>query len=124
MSWKPDPGALHVDAFKVPLSDFKCYGFAPFSLIDRVLQKLQVDKAEQRRDIYTSSLANTAMVSPSDKSVCVMPGKVTTCHRSPDLTICTGQNPSIISKTTTITCHLSGKFIDGQAYQTRQFPSL
>ena len=54
-----------------------------------------------RRDIYTSSLANTAMVPPSNKSVCVMPSKVTTCHRSPDLTICTGQDPSIISKTTT-----------------------
>ena len=54
-----------------------------------------------RRNIYTSSLANTAMVPPSDKSVCVMPGQVTTCHRSPDLTICTGQDPFITSKTKT-----------------------
>ena len=94
MSWKSDPGALHVDAFKVSWSDFKCYGFAPFCLIETAGR-------QGRRDIYTSSLANTAMVPPSDKCVCVMPGQVTTCHRSPDLTICTGQNPSIISKTTT-----------------------
>ena len=98
-SWKLDPGALHVDAFKVSWSDFKCYGFAPFSLIDRVLQKLLAYKAEGI--FILPHWPTQPWFPPSDKSVYAMPGQVTRCHRSPDLTICPRQNPSIISKTTT-----------------------
>ena len=46
VSWKPDPGATAVDAFSI-LSDRKpFYGFLPFSLIPRCLQKITTDKAE------------------------------------------------------------------------------
>jgi hypothetical protein len=39
ISWKPDPGALFVDAFQLCQTELKCYAFPPFSVIDRVLQK-------------------------------------------------------------------------------------
>ena len=44
VSWSPDPGAWAVDAFLFCWKDFKPYIFLPFSLLGRVLLKLQ--KAE------------------------------------------------------------------------------
>lgn len=46
ISWRPDPGAVFVDAFTCNWSSYKFYAFPPFSLIDRVLQKIVHDKAE------------------------------------------------------------------------------
>lgn len=45
-SWKPDPYSEAVDAFTVSWENLKLYAFPPFSLLPRVLQKLQVDNAE------------------------------------------------------------------------------
>ena len=45
-SWRPDPNALFVDAFSEPWTRFYGYIFPPFSVIGRVLRKIQVDKAE------------------------------------------------------------------------------
>ena len=45
ISYKPDPFALYIDAFRLSWNNFKCYAFPPFSLIGRVLRKLQVDQA-------------------------------------------------------------------------------
>ena len=45
-SWKPDPGAAHVDAFTVSLSGPLTYCFPPFSLLGRCLQKIAMDQAE------------------------------------------------------------------------------
>ena len=41
----PDPYATHIDAFSVNWGYYKTYLFPPFSLINRVLQKLRIDKA-------------------------------------------------------------------------------
>jgi len=42
VSWFPDPGACHVDAFTMPWdNDF--YAFPPFSLVNRCLEKIQHD---------------------------------------------------------------------------------
>lgn len=43
ISWFPDPFAFTSDAFFISWSDFKPYIFPPFSLIGRVLQKLEDD---------------------------------------------------------------------------------
>lgn len=45
VSYKPDPGALAVDAFTVQWSQYVFYAFPPFSVIMRVLQKIQQDQA-------------------------------------------------------------------------------
>lgn len=45
-SWKPDPGATHLDAFSLSWASFKLsYIFPPFSLIARCLQKLKAEGA-------------------------------------------------------------------------------
>lgn len=45
VSWKPDPCAIHVNAFTMTWSNKNFYAFPPFSIISRVLQKLQEDEA-------------------------------------------------------------------------------
>ena len=40
----PDPFASHVDSFSLNWGNFKPYLFPPFSLINKVLQKIRVDK--------------------------------------------------------------------------------
>ena len=47
VSWKPDPGALAVDAFSIVWSEFRLtYIFPPFALINRVLCKITQEQAE------------------------------------------------------------------------------
>lgn len=45
VSYKPDPGAVAVDAFMVQWSWYVFYAFPPFSVIMRTLQKIQQDQA-------------------------------------------------------------------------------
>lgn len=44
-SYRPDPGALAVDAFTISWSNLKWYAFPPFSVINAALQKIQVEQA-------------------------------------------------------------------------------
>ena len=46
VSWKPDPGAIAVDAFSIVWDRKPFYAFPPFSLIHRCLQKITADEAE------------------------------------------------------------------------------
>jgi hypothetical protein len=46
VSWKPDPGAYHVDALSLDWSGLYAYAFPPIPLIPRVLQKFLQDKPE------------------------------------------------------------------------------
>ena len=45
-SWRPDPGAQHVNAFSVNWHNFFFYAFPPFSVIGRCLEKIQHNQAE------------------------------------------------------------------------------
>ena len=45
ISFRPDPGAYLVDVFSAQWNKLNGYYFPPFSLIPRVLQKLEQDKA-------------------------------------------------------------------------------
>ena len=47
ISWKPDPFAIAVDAFTVNWNVFKPYIFAPFSLIAKILQKIEMDQVQE-----------------------------------------------------------------------------
>ena len=46
MAYRPDPGAVAIDAFSIPWTGFKFYAFPPFSVITSLLKKIQEDKAE------------------------------------------------------------------------------
>ena len=46
VSWKPDPSAVHINAFTMSWSSKLNYIFPPFSLIGRILQKVSDDQAE------------------------------------------------------------------------------
>ena len=41
----PDPYATHIDCFSINWGQYKAYLFPPFSIINKVLQKLRIDKA-------------------------------------------------------------------------------
>ena len=45
VSWKPDPLAWAIDAFTISWKNLNFYAFPPFSIVPRVLQKLQQDQA-------------------------------------------------------------------------------
>ena len=47
VSWFPEPDAIASDAFSILWSDFKPYIFSLFSLIDRVLEKIQQDQVRK-----------------------------------------------------------------------------
>lgn len=45
-SWRPDPGAICIDAFTFDWNNINFYAFPPFSLVGRCIQKIQLDCAE------------------------------------------------------------------------------
>ena len=45
ISWNPDPGAFAIDAFTFDWTNRRFYAFPPFSLLGRVLQKIEQDQA-------------------------------------------------------------------------------
>ena len=45
VAWLPDPDALFIDAFTLDWSKFNFYAFPPFSMITRVLRKIEYDGA-------------------------------------------------------------------------------
>lgn len=46
VSWKKDPYSIAIDAFTIPWKEYFFYAFPPFSIILRVLQKIQYEKSE------------------------------------------------------------------------------
>lgn len=47
VSWMPDPEAFSTDAFSVSWSQFKPYVFPPFSMLSRVIRKIQDDQVSK-----------------------------------------------------------------------------
>ena len=45
-AFRPNPGAMYIDAFSIDWSDLKFYAFPPISVIPRVLAKVKQDSAE------------------------------------------------------------------------------
>ena len=46
VSWQPDPNAIAINAFSLNWNKYYSYIFAPFSMLGRVLAKLEQDQAE------------------------------------------------------------------------------
>ena len=47
MSWRPDPGAVAVDALAQPWNHIRGYAFPPFALIARCLSKIQQEQVQE-----------------------------------------------------------------------------
>ena len=45
IAYRPDPGALAVNAFHISWKEYTFYAFPPFCIIQRVLQKINIDQA-------------------------------------------------------------------------------
>ena len=43
VAWRPDPNAIYIDAFHIKWDSTNLYAFPPFSIIGRVLQKIEQD---------------------------------------------------------------------------------
>ena len=46
VSWRPDPEAMAIDAFSLDWREQYFYAFPPFSLINRVLHKVEQDQSQ------------------------------------------------------------------------------
>ena len=46
LSWRPDPEVMAIDAFSLDWREQYLYAFPPFSLINRVLQKVEQDQSQ------------------------------------------------------------------------------
>ena len=45
-AFRPDPGAMYIDAFSIDWSDLTFYALTPISIIPRILSKVKKDSAE------------------------------------------------------------------------------
>ena len=58
-SFRPDPGSMYIDAFRIYWSDLKFYVFPPIWVIPRVLSKVKQDSAEGIMVVLFSPLKQT-----------------------------------------------------------------
>lgn len=103
VSWKPDPEALAVDAFSLNWELYtNFYAFPPFSLINRVLQKIEQDQCQGfiivplwNTQVWFPRLlrllVDTPLILPKSKTMLTLPSgaqKVHPLHRKLTLLAC------------------------------------
>ena len=72
VSWRPDPSAVHNDAFTMDWSNLRAYAFPPFNLIPSVLQKARKEHATL---VLVAPLWTTQpLVASTDRTYCGLPG--------------------------------------------------
>lgn len=92
MSFRPEPEAEVIDAFSVSWADLDFYAFPPFSIIARVLQKVQRDQAsgvivvpdwptQPWYPVVLRLLAVEPVLLPCRKKLLELPGKPEEVHR-------------------------------------------
>jgi hypothetical protein len=107
ISFRPDPGAIHVDAFTVRWDHLKFYAFPPFNLIGKCIQKICLDQAEGIMVVpawksqvwyseFTKICVTPPIVFPARKTLLILP-----CH--PD------QHHPIWSRLTLLVAVVSGR---------------
>eukprot|EP00918_Siedleckia_nematoides_P106031 GHVU01231418.1.p1 GENE.GHVU01231418.1~~GHVU01231418.1.p1 ORF type:complete len:201 (-),score=8.70 GHVU01231418.1:180-782(-) len=115
VSWRPDPGSVAVNAFKLNWSMFRLpYLFSPFSVINKVLQKM---KEEQAEGIMVMPLWTTQPWFPKMlRLICAPPFLLPHSNRllvHPS----TNQLHPLVPKLKLIVCRLSGKLSQTKAFQ-------
>lgn len=115
VSYQPDPGSYAVNAFHIQWTNFSFYAFPPFCIIQKVLKKVQEDKATGLLVVphwptqpWWPYLANMLIAPPL-----ILPREKDTLHlpSNPDLL-----HP--LHKTIKLLlCHLSGNTSQARAFQ-------
>ena len=114
VSYKPDPGALAVDAFTIQWSQYLFYAFPPFSMIMRTLQKIHRDQATGLLVVpfwptqawwpsLTRMLIQEPLVIPSRKNTLLLPQDPNAVH-------------PLYKQMSLLLCHLSGNI-----YKAKEF---
>ena len=71
VSWRPDPLAIHTDAFTLDWATFRGYAFPPFALIGRCLHQIQSQQVSH--SVCSTSLASSTLVSTTIRPVHRLP---------------------------------------------------
>lgn len=116
-SWKPDPGATHVDAFSLNWAGFKlAYIFPPFSLIARCLQKLKAEGASVWMVVPvwpSQPWMGTLLRMLVDHPRLIMQKKAVLVHPS------SGEEHPIMRQTQLMACRLSGSNYEHEEFLRR-----
>jgi hypothetical protein len=116
VSWKPDPDAYAIDAFSLDWSMFRSFCFPPFSLIPRVLQKLELHQADI---ILVAPMWTTQAWFP--KMIKLLVDFPVNLPPLPHLLMhpLTGLKHPLLPKLTLVACALSGKLWKTKAFLKR-----
>lgn len=117
VAWRPDPGAWKIDAFSLDWSEFSPFCFPPFSLVGRILQRLEFTGAECTLivPLWTTQpwyskllnlLVDTPLILPQRRDLVFHPS--------------TGDPHPLLKKTKFMACRLSGEPSKNQAFRQRQ----
>ena len=122
VSWKPDPKALFIDAFTLKWENYYPYCFPPFSLIGRVLQKVEHEKTDiclivplWKSQTWFPKLGNLLVEHP----VLLPQRQHTLVHPSASDRI----HP-LATKLKLVACKISGKRCKNKEYQSKLPPSF
>ena len=113
-SWRPDPEALGVDAFSLNWSIYFSYGFPPFCLLGRVMNKISSDECDGVFVVpiwpiqpwfpeMLRLLVSPPVVLPFSKDLLLLPSRSTIHPLYPKLRL--------------MACHLSGKVSKTKEFQ-------
>jgi hypothetical protein len=122
VSWKADPLAWAIDAFTLQWKTFIFYAFPPFSLIDRVCQKVLVDEAEgilvvpywpaqSWFPLVLKLCVNPPWIIKPGKRILILQNKPETLH-------------PLHKNLHLLVCHVSGRHYNKEIYQKEQFRLL
>ena len=122
VSWKNDPGAFAVDAFTICWTQLSFYAFPPFSILDRVCQKIMMDKAE---GLLVAPLWDTQIWYPIILKMCMRPPVVLKPSKKTLHLVNKPQQTHPLHKTLRLmVCHVSGKNSSNSTYRKEQFRIL
>ena len=121
VSWRPDPFAIHIDAFSISWVDMYFYAFPPFSMISRCLQKIEKEGAKgviivpdwSTQSWYSrlfSMLIDVPRILPQDRDLLTLPGLK--------------KEHPLRKKMTLMACLLSGINSERQEFRVKYLKSL
>ena len=121
VAWQPDPGAEAVDAFTLDWHSDKFFAFPPFSLLGRVIQKIEDDQAEGilvapnwPKQIWYPNLirllVHKPLMLPKGKHLLKLPYNPKQIH-------------PLRSKLVLLACHLSGNPSVKKVFESKPFKS-
>ena len=115
VSWKPDPDALAIDAFTISWGNKVIYIFPPFSLINRILKKIEED---QTKGILIVPYWTTQVWFPRLAKLLIKPPILLPQARK-SLILPTDKSAvhPLITKMKMLACYLSGIPSESKAFQ-------